>query len=105
LYWAALAAPNAERTISVRLVDSLSALVAQHDSLPGEGNKPTSWWQEGWKLRDVHYINVPPVIQPGAGAIEIVVYDSYSSKVAPFSALDGSTADSLRVSNVILSSP
>ena len=105
LYWEALAAPGAERTVSVRLFDSFGALVAQHDSLPGEGNKPTSWWQEGWKLRDVHSFQVPPAIQPGEGALEIVVYDSLSSQVMPFSASDGSTADSLRVSNVILCSP
>lgn len=105
LYWEALAAPNAERTVSVRLVDSWGGLIAQHDSLPGGGAKPTSWWQEGWRLRDVHYFSVPPVTPPGEGSIEIVVYDSYSSQVLPFSAPDGSKTDSVRVSNVILASP
>jgi hypothetical protein len=107
LYWKALAAPNAERTISVRILDSTGVLVAQHDSLPGNGKKPTSWWQKGWELRDVHYLDIAPTAQSGAGALEIVVYDSHSSEIVPFSASDGDgdAVDALRISNVILSSP
>jgi uncharacterized membrane protein len=123
LYWRALAAPNAERTVSVRIVDSSGALVAQHDSLPGNGNKPTSWWREGWELRDVHHLVVPPAdassdadassgeVRPGIGSLEVVVYDSQSLEIVPFDADDsgagGSTSgdgavNSLRVSTVLL---
>jgi uncharacterized membrane protein len=111
LYWRALAAPNAERTVSVRIVDSLGALVAQHDSLPGNGNKPTSWWKEGWELRDVHHLAVPSEVRPGIGGLEVVVYDSHSLEIVPFDA-KGSGADrptsgdgavdSLRISTVLL---
>jgi uncharacterized membrane protein len=85
LYWKALAAPGAERTISVRILDSSGALVAAHDSLPGMGNKPTSWWQEGWEIRDVYYLTIPPEAQLGPGSLTVLVYDTYSYETLPFS--------------------
>lgn len=54
LYWEALAAPNAERTVSVRIADATGALVAQKDEQPSEASRPTSWWEPGWYFRDVN---------------------------------------------------
>jgi hypothetical protein len=80
LYWQARAAPGAERTVSVRLYDSSGALIAQYDGLPGRGNKPTSWWQEGWQIRDVYDVTLAPSAQPGPGRVELLVYDTYSGE-------------------------
>jgi hypothetical protein len=80
LYWQALAAPEAERTVSVRLFDASGAMAGQHDGLPGQGKKPTSWWQEGWQIRDVHDLTVSPDAMPGPGRIELLVYDTYSGE-------------------------
>ena len=98
LYWEALADPGAERTVSVRVVDSSGRLVAQHDGLPGQGNRPTSWWRRGWKLRDVHYLTVAPDAQPGTGHLSLVVYDTYSREIIPF---DGKT-ETLRLCDVTI---
>ena len=84
LYWEALAAPNAERTVSVRVADASGWLVAQHDSMPGHGTKPTSWWEKGWVIRDVYYLQVSPDAPPGPGRLEVLVYDSASGQVVPF---------------------
>ncbi len=87
LYWEALAAPNAERTVSVRMVDAWGGVIAQHDNMPGQGKKPTSWWREGWEIRAVYYVTVPAgteLAQPGPGGLDVVVYDTYSSEAVPW---------------------
>jgi uncharacterized membrane protein len=80
LYWEALAVPNAERTVSVRLWDASGALVGQYDGLPGRGNKPTSWWGEGWQIRDVYDLVVSPAALPGQGWLGLLVYDTHTGE-------------------------
>jgi uncharacterized membrane protein len=83
LYWEALAAPEAERTISVRILDRSGIPIVLHDNMPGQGKKPTSWWREGWKIRDVYYLDLPPTVQPGEGTVAVLVYDSHTSEMVP----------------------
>jgi uncharacterized membrane protein len=84
LYWEALSAPGAERTVSVRVADASGILLAQHDNMPGQGTKPTSWWREGWKIRDVYYLDVSPQSALGPGSLDVLVYDSFSLQIVPF---------------------
>jgi hypothetical protein len=84
LYWTALDAPGAERTVSVRMADSTGALVAQYDNLPGRGKKPTSWWEKGWQIRDVYYLDVASHAPPGPARIDVLVYDNVSGETVPF---------------------
>jgi hypothetical protein len=84
LYWEALDAPGAERTVSVRVSDPSGAVVAIHDNMPGMGKKPTSWWQKGWQIRDTYYLTIPPTSQPGPGSLSVLVYDSYSQEIVLF---------------------
>ena len=93
LYWEALAAPEAERTVSVKLTDAGGDIVAQHDSIPGTGSKPTSWWQAGWKIRDVYYLTIPADAPPSAGFLDIVLYDTYTLEIVPFAGTPGKPAD------------
>ena len=88
LYWEALAAPEAERTVSVRVEDAAGALVAQRDSLPGNGARPTSWWQPGWNFRDVYYLEVAPGVTPGPAGIDLVLYDTFTLERVPFDGED-----------------
>ncbi|UCG22890.1 MAG: DUF2079 domain-containing protein [Chloroflexota bacterium] len=84
LYWEALAAPEVERTVSVRVEDAAGALVAQYDSQPVQASRPTSWWQPGWRLRDVYYLTVAPEATLGPASLDLVLYDSYTGERAPF---------------------
>ncbi len=86
LYWQALAAPGAERTVSVRLLDPSGQLVAQHDGLPAGGSKPTSWWQPDQQIRDVHALTLPPGTPAGPLSLEVVIYDTYSLETIPWAA-------------------
>lgn len=80
LYWQALVPPGAERTVSVRLFDASGVLVGQYDGLPGQGKKPTSWWQEGWQIRDVYDLVLSPAARVGPGRVDVLVYDTYSGE-------------------------
>lgn len=88
LYWEALAAPGAERTVSVRITGASGAIAASYDNLPGQGKKPTSWWQKGWQIRDVYYLTLPPETQAGQGSLDVLVYDTFTTQAVPF---DGET--------------
>lgn len=85
LYWEALAAPNAERTVSLRVTASNGALLAQHDGWPVDNLKPTSWWQPGWQLRDSIYLEIAPDAAAGAASLDVLLYDSYTQENVPFS--------------------
>jgi hypothetical protein len=84
LYWEALRAPQTERTVSVRIALPGGPLLAQQDNMPGQGKKPTSWWQEGWQIRDVYYLTVSSDASPGVGSLDVLVYDSHNAQVLPF---------------------
>jgi hypothetical protein len=88
LYWEALAAPGVERTVSVRIADASGVVAASYDNLPGQGKKPTSWWQKGWQIRDVYYLTLPSQTQAGQGSLDVLVYDTVTTQVVPF---DGET--------------
>ncbi len=84
LYWEALAAPNAERTVSVRISDASGALIAAHDMQPSKGARPTSWWEPGWRFRDVYYMTVTPEALAGRGSLDVRLYDSFTLEPVPF---------------------
>lgn len=77
LFWEALADNLGERTISIRLAAADGFLLAQQDHQPAEGIRPTSWWQEGTQVRDIHYLAVPEGTASQIASIDIVVYDSF----------------------------
>ncbi len=84
LYWLALTNPEAERTVSVRLADETGWLIAQQDSMPVGGSRPTSWWEKGQKIRDVYYLTIPPGATPGPYSLDLVLYDTYTQEIVSF---------------------
>ncbi|MCA9935280.1 MAG: DUF2079 domain-containing protein [Ardenticatenaceae bacterium] len=84
LYWEALDAPDAERTVSVRLADENGYLIAQQDSLPGQSSRPTSWWEEGWYFRDVYYLQIPEGTAVTTANLNVLLYDSFTQERVPF---------------------
>jgi uncharacterized membrane protein len=90
LYWEARDAPGAERSVSLRILDSSGKLLTQDDSMPGRGSKPTSWWDKGWAFRDIYYLVLPSDAAPGSASLEIVLYDTYTIETVPFDRGNGS---------------
>lgn len=84
LYWRALAQPKGERTVSVRIMSAEGQLLAQHDMLPSNGARPTSWWEPGWTFRDVYYLTLPQGTPPGPATLSILLYDTFTQEWIPF---------------------
>ncbi len=103
LYWEALAAPEVERTVSIRVEDAVGSLAAQYDSQPVQASRPTSWWEPGWRLRDVYYLTVSPGAAPGPASLDLVLYDSYTQERALFES--GNEKLQLHPLELIASSP
>ncbi len=82
LYWEATGNPDVDRTVSVRL-QSGEQLVSQHDMVPSNGARPTSWWEAGWSFRDVYYLEVPLTLIEGQYDLRLLLYDSFSLEPVP----------------------
>lgn len=75
LLWEAQAAPPADYTAFVHLLDGSGALVAQHDGVPHDGTRPTSTWLPGEHVLDRHVVTVPAGAA-GDGRLVVGLYDS-----------------------------
>ncbi len=87
LWWAATAPPPAGYTIFVHLLDAAGNLVAQADGVPNDGLSPTTIWQPGDVVRDVHRFPPGTVLPPG-GRVLVGAYRADTGERAPVT-LDG----------------
>ncbi|MBI3914190.1 MAG: DUF2723 domain-containing protein [Chloroflexi bacterium] len=76
LFWRAAKSPGARLTMSLRIVDAAERVIAQRDSEPASGMRPTLGWGAQEIVQDDAGIFVPRDAAPGAYRFEIVVYDS-----------------------------
>ena len=77
LIWSAIDGAPRDYTAFVHLLDENGFLLAQHDGIPVDGTRPTTTWQAGEQLLDVHDLVVPVGVQ-GNGRLVIGLYDSES---------------------------
>lgn len=85
LYWQAKDKPVGNRTASVRISDSTGWLIAQHDSVPSNGARPTASWEPDWYFRDVYYLTVPAGTAPSTDAqLTLRLYDSSTLEIVSF---------------------
>jgi hypothetical protein len=76
LAWKALQPMGRDYTVFVHLVDGGGRLVAQHDGPPAGGSRPTTSWESGGEIRDLHLIPLPPGIADGRYALWVGLYDA-----------------------------
>ncbi|WP_119065912.1 glycosyltransferase family 39 protein [Aggregatilinea lenta] len=74
LWWSAAQTPPLDYSVSVFLMDTNGASVAQHDSSPLDGHAPTSGWQPGNVYYDAHTLTVPAGLPPGDYQVGVRVY-------------------------------
>ena len=60
LVWQAVQPPQLDYTVFVHVLDAQGQLVAQADSVPMAGFRPTSGWHAGELIVDYHWIELPP---------------------------------------------
>ncbi len=76
LFWRSLSdAIPSSYTVFVHLADADERIVAQGDSLPGGGFRPTTSWRSGEVIQDVHPIFIPTDLPTGAYDLWIGFYD------------------------------
>lgn len=74
LEWHALANIDTSYTVFVHLLGDDAQMVAQHDGLPVNGNRPTLLWKAGDVFWDVHELQLPEQINPASGTLFVGLY-------------------------------
>lgn len=74
LAWQAIAPPQHDYTIFVQLLDADGALVAQVDTPPLGGTRPTGQWAVGETVSDRYALIVPAHAKAGQGALIVGLY-------------------------------
>jgi len=80
LYWDSLTDVKDEYAVFVHLFDASGQMVGQHDSLPANGYRATSWWGPDWLVRDYHYFAVDDPASPGAARLLVGMYSPYTAQ-------------------------
>ncbi|HXF60874.1 MAG TPA: hypothetical protein VNK95_04615, partial [Caldilineaceae bacterium] len=78
LHWIVVAPPAQDWTVFTHVLapngDEAGAVVAGHDSRPGQGSLPTVRWQPGWRILDEYQIPLPDDLPPGEYALAVGLY-------------------------------
>lgn len=75
LYWQALAQPDRDYKVFVQLLGPEGQLVAQRDSQPLDGFRPTSTWRPGQEITDRYGLLLPDTLPPGVYQLVVGIYD------------------------------
>ena len=74
LYWQAAAVPPEDYVVFVHLLDPDGGLVAGHDGAPSDGLYPTSTWQPGDVVPDIHRMELKLEPAPGTYLLWVGMY-------------------------------
>jgi hypothetical protein len=80
LYWQAMAEMDKSYTVFTHLLDAQNQIWGQKDSLPVNGNYPTTDWWEGEVIVDEYEIPVRTDAPAGEYKIEIGMYDAVTGE-------------------------
>jgi 4-amino-4-deoxy-L-arabinose transferase-like glycosyltransferase len=75
LYWQADRSMNTSYTVFSHLLDETGQLRAQADGLPVGGRHPTTDWETGETVKDLHQIEIPADLPAGRYRLQIGMYD------------------------------
>jgi hypothetical protein len=74
LFWKRLVALEEDYSVFVHLLDGSGGVVAQNDSAPAGGSRPTSGWREGEDIVDRHGVLLPEGLPPGEYTLAVGMY-------------------------------
>jgi hypothetical protein len=74
LFWKRLTALEEDYNVFVHLLNADGELVAQNDSAPAGGTRPTSGWQAGEEIVDRHGLLLPYDLPPGEYVLSAGMY-------------------------------
>jgi hypothetical protein len=78
LYWQAKQTLAQDYTVFVQLLDANGQWLAGADAPPVNNFYPTSLWQKGDWIDDLHLLSPPPDLPPGSYTIRVGLYDPVS---------------------------
>jgi hypothetical protein len=78
LYWQAKSSPEQDYTIFVQLLNENGEWQAGADAPPVNNFYPTSLWQKGDWIDDLHLLPLPPNLPSGSYTIHVGLYDPIS---------------------------
>lgn len=103
LYWQAETAVATDYTVFLHFAAEDGFVQAQRDSPPAFGFAPTSRWQPGYVVGDLHCLQIPPHLPPGTYQLNVGLYDPATGARLPHLAGDGApTEDTLHLTEVSL---
>jgi 4-amino-4-deoxy-L-arabinose transferase-like glycosyltransferase len=103
LIWQAQQRPTADYTVFVHLLQadgSCNPCVWQQDSMPQQGQYPTSRWQTGEVVIDSFEIVVPEGTPPGSFPLEVGLYLAEDGRRLQASLPDGTNSDAIVLETV-----
>jgi hypothetical protein len=89
LYWHAVQTPAEDYTVFVHLTDASGNIVAQRDTRPADGERPTTTWLSGEFIVDRYHISLPP----GEYTLWLGMYDPITDHRLPATSQSGLTSD------------
>ena len=93
LYWRAEHDVFEDYTASAQLLDPGGKLVAQHDSITGDGINPTSLWTPGEPVAERRQIDLPRDLKPGVYSLIALMYNLRDLKRLPIVTDNGPSPD------------
>ncbi len=89
LYWQSDAPLEHDYTVFVHILDDDGNLAAQRDNMPQDGDRPTTGWEVGELIEDLHTVPLPPDLPPGRYQVVIGLYLWQTGERLPVHRLDG----------------
>lgn len=83
LVWHAARPPETQYTVFVHLLEESGQLVAQSDSVPAGGTRPTADWIAGEYVTDEHQIRLPASLPAGDYRVVAGLYESATGRRIP----------------------
>ncbi len=74
LVWEARRSISENYTVLVHVIAEDGTLIAQHDGVPLFGTRPTSTWEVGERLLDLHRVVIPEGSHAATGSIWVAMY-------------------------------
>lgn len=97
LRWQATEPLSTTYKVTVQLLDERNQVIAQRDSVPGGGSRPTNEWEPGAVIVDNHSVVVPLGTPPGVYRMIVALYDANTGVRLPVAGEDYLALGEVRV--------
>ncbi len=83
LVWQANTISDTNYVVFVQLLDAQGILIAQSDSIPAQGSRPTTGWRTGEYIIDLHELKFNENAAPGTATLIVGMYDAVTGNRVP----------------------